>query len=211
MYPLRLARSGQRWQTIRQGKVFLTRNKDNMDIYEVGKPFPGPVLKNDGAIFEIGPDGDMILLIQFQQSDDLEKAALKQGFYGYSYGEYEATMGDNKLTIASWVFKFPDPVNYVDAPFHAGLYKDDRIAKFLEVEERNALSLYILDGNILTSIRYIGLWPHAMTLFRNTIKTQMSEKITMEGYNEAVDWLFKLSSKEMYKRGRRFSHKDVPA
>lgn len=171
-----------------------------MNIYEVGKPFPGPVPLNDGVHFEIGPDGDMVLLVQFKKPNQTELASLKEGFKSYAY--YET----GPLPLACWVFKFPAPVSYVDAPFYAGLYTDARVQKMLDTNG-NALTVYVLDGPIIQSMRYVGLHPEAMTAFRETIEKQ--SPVSREEYNAAVDDLYKITSKEIYDRGLIFSHRET--
>lgn len=176
-----------------------------MIIYEVGKQFLGPVPPQDGANFEFGPDGNMVLIIQFRNPTEGERAALKDGFKRYSYGEYDDPL---KTSLACWVFQFPAPVRYIDAPFHAGLYQDDRGKKFLD-DGGNALSLYVLDGDILTVLRYCGLQPAAMDLFRDTVRRQISRRITREQYNSAVDYLYRNTSEDIFIKGHYFAHKEL--
>lgn len=167
---------------------------------EVGKPFTGPVPPNDGAILEIGPDGDLILLIQFRQPKELEMKALQADFERYSYYETAGV-----VTLASWVFKFSAPVGYIDAPFHAGLYKDNRAQKFIE-NQGNLLQVYVLDGEIVRIIRAVGLQHAAVVEFRETIKRQIVEAVTQERYNQAVDSLYRLSPEEIYQKGKIYRH-----
>lgn len=169
-----------------------------MQVYEVGKPFPGPVPQNDGCHFEIGPDGDMVLLIQFRRPSGPELEALKAGFKSYSYYEHSSS-------LACWVFKYPAPVSYMDAPFHAGLYADQRIQKMID-DKGNALTVYVLDGEIIQSIRYVGLHPKAVEAFRTTIAMQLQSQMSRVTYNVAVDDLYQLTSREIYDRGLIFSH-----
>lgn len=43
--------------------------------YEVDKPFPGPIPPTDGFSFEFGPDGGMILIVQYRKPTvELQKA-----------------------------------------------------------------------------------------------------------------------------------------
>lgn len=172
-----------------------------MQVYEVGKPFPGPVPPSDGSIFEIGPYGDMVLLIQCRQPSSHELAALKDGFRSYAYYEYGP--------LACWVFKYQAPMSYIDALFNASLYPDDRISKMMDLDG-NALTVYVLDGQIIQSIRQVGLHPAAMTAFRNTIEKQMAAPLSNAEYNTAVDDLYqKFTSREIYDRGLIFSHREI--
>lgn len=171
-----------------------------MQQIEVGKPFTGPVPPNDGAILEIGPDGDLVLMIQFKNPTPSEETALKAGFERYSFYEYAGA-----VTIATWVFKFPAPVGYIDAPFHAGLYKDGRTQKFLQ-NQGNLLQVYVLDGDIVRSIKAVGLQHEAAAGFRETIRRQLAESVSQDWYNSAIDTLYKLSSEEIFRRGKIYRH-----
>lgn len=173
-----------------------------MNIYEVGKPYPGAIPRNEGPHFEIGPDGDMQLIVQFPKPDAAEKKALSEGFRQYSLYRHEGP-----VILACWVFKFPAPVSYVDAPFFAGLYTDGRIEKFKENSDWNALNVTILDGDIIQSMRVVGLQPEAMTLFRNVVAEQPPPPSPYL-YNVAVDSLFKMNSKEIFQRGKIFTSRD---
>ena len=174
-----------------------------MNILEVGKPYTGPIPPQDGLVFEIGPDGDMQLLIQFQNPSREEKEALLAGFRQYSlYTEQHP----GKLLIACWVFKFSAPVSYMDAPFHAGLYQDGRVQKFLDTEQ-NMLQVIFLDGEIVQGIRIVGLHPAAMEALKETVGKQ--SKIERSAYDACVDLLYQQTSRDIFNRGLQFSHRET--
>jgi len=172
-----------------------------MNVIEVGKKYVGPIPPQDGLHFEIGPDGDMQMIIQFQKPDESEKKALAAGFDRYSLYRHA---GD--IILACWVFKFPAPVSYMDAPFHAGLYPDDRVRKFLATDQ-NLLQVVILDGPIVQGLRVIGLQWEAMQIFRDIVREQLTP-ISRGEYDAAVDALYALHSKEIYQRGKIFTHRE---
>ena len=171
-----------------------------MNIIEVGKPFTGPIPPNDGLHFEIGPDGDMTLLVQFHAPSAEEKAALKNGFRRYALYRHAGN-----LALACWVFQFPEPVSFVDAPFHAGLYTDGRVRKFLDAEQ-NGLQVVILDGDMVQILRYVGLQWDAMRAFKEVVQQQLAEAVTRARYNQEIDILYCLSSKELFRFGQVFEH-----
>jgi len=173
-----------------------------MNVIEVGEPYNGPVPSNDGLHFEIGPDGNMILLIQFQKPDEVEKKALAAGFSSYSF--YES----GSLPLVCLVFKFPAPVMYMDAPFHAGLYTDGRIEKMM-ASDANTLEVIILDGKIVQGIRLVGLHPKVIDMLTKTVGKQLTAPISRAVYDSAVNDLFELKSKEIYERGAIFSHRET--
>jgi hypothetical protein len=172
-----------------------------MNVIEVGKKYSGPIPPQDGLHFEIGPDGDMQMLIQFQKPAKSEKKALAAGFERYSLYRHA---GD--IILACWVFKFPAPVSYMDAPFHAGLYPDERIRKFLSTDQ-NLLQVVILDGSIVQGLRAIGLHWEAMQMFRDIVREQLTS-ISRSEYDAAIDALYALHSKEIYQRGKIFTHRE---
>jgi hypothetical protein len=166
----------------------------------VGQPFPGPVPQADGVTFEIGPDGDMVLLIQMQHPSAAEAKALKAGVERYSL--YVQTEPPH---VCVWVWKFPTPVKYVDSPFHAGLYQDGRVPKMLALQG-NALQVYVLDGNIVKIIRLMGLDHQAAADFRAVVQRQLSQDFTRTAYDRAIDDIYRLSSEEIFRRGKQYRH-----
>lgn len=172
-----------------------------MNVIEIGKPYSGPVPQQDGIIFEIGPDGDMQMLIQFQKPNREEKLALAYGFLHYSIYRHVGN-----IVLACWVFKFHAPISYVDAPFYAGLYTGGRVSKFLDTEQ-NLLQVIILDGPIVQGIRAVGLHREAMARFKSIVREQLSP-IDKYLYSVEVDNLFKLHPKEIFQRGQIFKHRE---
>jgi len=90
----------------------------------------------------------------------------------------------------------------------ADLYQDDRANKFLK-ENWNALTLYVLDGEIIKVMRYCGLQDMVMKLFRDTVIRQISQRITREQYNSAVDYLYRSTSEDIFIKGHYFAHKEL--
>ncbi len=169
----------------------------------VGQPFPGPVPDQDGLGFEIGPDGDMVLLIQMHNQREEETQSLEAGFERYSL-----YVQSGSPYVAVWVFKFPAPFRYMDAPFHAGLYHDNRIEKML-AKQGNALQVYVLDGNIVKVIKLVGLSHQAAADFRaviQTIQQQLTRPFDRQEYDRAINEIFQLSSEELFRRGKQYRH-----
>jgi hypothetical protein len=172
-----------------------------MKIIEVGKPYNGPVPQQDGLYFEIGPDGDMQMIIQFQKPSREEKMALAYGILSYSLYRYQGSH-----VLACWVFEFHAPVSYMDAPFYAGLYTDDRVRKFLATDQ-NLLQVVILDGSIVQGLRAVGLQWKAMQTFRDIVREQAAP-VSRGEYDAAVNALYVLQSKEIFERGKIFKHRE---
>lgn len=169
-----------------------------MHKIELGKPYPGPVPQQDGATIEIGPGGDLVLLIQLRDPSPAEATALKAGFS--SYAIYQAPHG-----LACWVFKFPAPLSYLDAPIHAGLYSDDRCGKLIKTDW-NMLQVYVLDGDIVTLIRVSGLDPAAAKYFSDIVADQQQRGVDKITYNASVNRLFSIKPSEIFERGKKWKH-----
>lgn len=142
----------------------------------------------------------MALLIQMRGQREAETQAMLAGMERYAL--YVQSTSPH---VAVWVFKFPAPLRYMDAPFHAGLYKDDRVRKFLS-EPRNALQVYVLDGEIVKVIRLVGLSHQAAADFRAAIQQQLAQPFDPDEYERAIDDAFKLSSEEIFRRGKQYRH-----
>lgn len=174
--------------------------------YEEGKPFPGPIPPVDGFSFEFGPDGDMILIVQYRKPTADEQKALEFGFIRYAIYEHP-----DILTMC-WVFQFPRPIHCVDAPFHAGRYvryTDDRVEKFL-AGEADDLMTFVLDGNILKIIRQSGLQPEAMCKFRDIVRRQATQPITKEHYKDEIELIYQHTPEQLLTNGSVFLHKGEP-
>lgn len=170
-------------------------------VFSVGAPFPGPVPQTDGAVFELLPGGGMIFLIQLHKQRPAEKSALRTGFNRYSFFE-----SADPTSLAFWVFNFPAAVGFMEAPFHAGLYSDNRVDDFL-LSDTNMLFTVMLDGPIITDLRVSGLQTGAMSLFRNTVRKQAAEGISLRDYHAALYRLHRMSPAQIFNAGHIFRHK----
>lgn len=167
---------------------------------EVGQPYPGVTPQQEGTVLELGPDGDLVLMVRMDQPSANEATALKAGFERYSLFEIFGSP-----SLAAFVFKFPAPVGYVEAPFHAGLYPDGRASKYLEIKG-DMLQVYVLDGNIVTVARIVGLQHDSAARLREIIRRQLTEDVTMASYNAAVDRLYRMTSEQIYRAGHQYRH-----
>ena len=167
----------------------------------VGSPFPGDFPSKDGSVLELGPEGDLYLMIQCHDVSASELSAFQTGFNHYAYFQ-TCRSGP---TIAALVFKFPAPIGYWDVVHHAGLYHDDRASKFLKASV-NRLMVYLLDGETVRSIISTELQQGAAAAFRETVARQIMEPVTQASYNTAVDTLFRMSPEEIFRAGKRFRH-----
>jgi hypothetical protein len=73
--------------------------------------------------------------------------------------------------------------------------------------EQNLLQVIILDGPIVQGLRAIGLQWEAMQMFRDIVRDQLIS-ISRGEYDAAVDALYALQSKEIYQRGKIFTHRE---
>lgn len=167
----------------------------------VGSPFPGDFPAIDGGALELGPEGDLYLIIQCHGVNTSELSAFQEGFNHYAYFQ-TCRSGP---TLAALVFKYPAPIGYTDVVHHAGLYHDDRASKFLKASV-SRLMVYVLDGETVRSIMSTELQKDAAAAFRETVSRQITEPVTQASYNTAVDALFRMSPKEIFRAGRQFRH-----
>jgi hypothetical protein len=129
------------------------------------------------------------------------EAALKAGFERYSI--FGSTSHPH---LACWVWKFPAPVGYVDSPFHAALYTDGRVERFIR-DGGNMLWTFVLDGETVKTICASGLSHKAMKALKDIVHRQLAVSVDRFSYDAAVDRLFRLDSKEIFRRGMQFRHR----
>jgi len=175
----------------------------NLSSFKVGQPYQGAVPIKDGQRLEIARDGLPHLIIQCQQPTSAEVESYKSGFGRYSY--FEAV---GNVTLATWVFKYPAPVGYLDAPFNAALYKDNRIRHYLN-NDYDVLVVCVLDGKILRDFKLCRLEHNSVRLFKETINRQLTEDVSMSSYNTAVDRLFRMSPEQIYRSGKNYICREV--
>jgi hypothetical protein len=143
----------------------------------------------------------MFFLIQLHNQSPAEKSAFRAGFDRYSFFE-----SADPTSLAFWIFNFPSPLGFLEAPFHAGVYRDNRVDDFLR-SDTNMLFTVMLDGQIVTDLRVSGLQTGAMSLFRNTIRKQAADGISQSAYNAALNRLLWMSSVQIFDAGHNFRHK----
>ena len=168
--------------------------------YEVGKPLPGytPPPENGGQI-GITDVGKLCLLIQHDKPNKAEWAALEKGFSSYSY-----YVSKGYPTMAVWSLKFPEPVGYVEAFTHTGIFPDDSVERYLAME-LNELYVLILDGTIIRDMAIYELNSKAVKLFKDTIRRyQMKESIDVFSMEIANANICRMSPEQVFRSGHVF-------
>ena len=171
--------------------------------FEVGKPFPGPVPHREGAIMELWEFG-LAVVIQYPGLRPAELEAFQRGFKTYSYLE-----SSTSVPIAVWVFDFPNPHGQIDSVFNARVVQRDLIQDYLDTtggSVKNALHFFLLDREILSGMRMVGLHPEAVGLFHDTIKKQLAMEYDRVDYDSCLAGLFTRSTRELFEMGRKFQH-----
>ena len=171
--------------------------------FEVGKPFPVPGPRNEGAVMELWDDG-LVVMIQMPGSTRDERRAFKAGFKRYAYFE-----SSTAFPVAVWVFDFAKPHGPIDCNFNAVIVKPERIANYLDQSEgiKNSVTFYLLDRTILQGIKFTGLDPDAVRLFQATIRKQLATPYSQADYSRYLDGLMKFSTAELFDLGTQFKHK----
>lgn len=175
-------------------------------LLQIGEDFPGPVPdtgNNSGGVFEIDADGTMHLYAQMPNVDAAEMAALQEGFSGYSI-----YVDPDPPHVAVLIWRFPAPVGFMETPFHAGAYTDDRLTRFQEQspEENNALTMIGLDRKKVILLRVSGLMYGFVAQLHEAITRQLEYPVTTAQYRAALERVYRFTSKEIYERGERFKH-----
>lgn len=172
--------------------------------FEVGRPFPLPVPPQEGAHMELWSDG-LILAIQFPGLKGQELKAFKKGLRKYSYWE-----SNTDAPIATWVFEFPKPFNQVDCTFNAchKALKSEYLTNYLELEDgqvKNALTSFLLDGQILKGMKLIGLEPEAVELFHATIRKQLDMNFSQIEFDRSLREIYQYPTATLFERGTQFT------
>jgi len=171
-------------------------------IFEVGKPFPGPVPGQEGCIMEMSSDGSLFCMIQLPGLSRPEKQAFKKTFKRYGYLE-----SGTEPPIAFWIWDFPGPMNEMDCNFNGAIVPGGIVDAYLAPEDglvKNMITFYLLDGNILQGIKIVGLEPDAVRLFHVTIRKQRAGEWTVGQYDRALGAMYAYSTKEMFDMSVRF-------
>jgi len=169
----------------------------------LGKPYSLSVLEIEGAYFEINASGGADMLLCYPDIRENELQSIKAGPNRYALYEYNASNG---ITLALWMLKFYAPIGYIDAPFHAGLYSDDRIHKYLQRNEdgrcKNMVFITSLDTQIqiVVNCSMITVDLRLIERFQSIIKKQISQNVSRQSYNAAIDEMYRYSTKELFER-----------
>lgn len=170
---------------------------EDMTIFEIGKPFPGPVLQQEGSIMELW-DNRLYVIIQYPELTTQEKKIFENSFAQYSYLETSTP-----VPIAMWVFDFPKPFGAIEANFNARLSDRDNIKEYLK-SDSNGLTFFLLDGNILAGMKVGGLHLEAVKLFQKTIQKQLDMEYSQEQFLKYLQAMYHYTPDELIQMGKRF-------
>lgn len=100
------------------------------------------------------------------QKNPYKLKAFKKGFNRYGYLE-----SDTPVTIAVWVFDFPDLHGLIDTVFNARPVKKEYLDFNLDIDEgvKNAVHFFLLDGQTLKAQKLVGLHPEAVWHYSQTV------------------------------------------
>ncbi len=174
---------------------------EGMEVIQIGKPFPGPILDQEGAILELWADR-LFLIMQFPGLTRKEKRIFDQGFRRYGYMET-----GTPVPIAFWVFDFPKPFGAIEGSFNALFCNPEDVERFIS-KDRNVFSFILLDGDIVRGLKVSGLELDAFHLFYDTIQKQMTmsyDKAEFMKYLNAFCEAY--GTYDILKMSRKFSHR----
>lgn len=170
------------------------------DKLKANESFPGSVRMTEGVYMELQNDS----LTVFIQKPGLDKetiSAFEKGFGWYSYLET-----DTLVPVAYWVFKFPDPLGAIECHFDARAVEPEYIKNYLDTTEgfKNGVRFFLLNDQILSAKKLIGLSPDAIELFHSTIKKQMGKNYSRTDFDSYLIGLFQFDAQELYEMGKVF-------
>ncbi|MCD6487044.1 MAG: hypothetical protein J7K35_06945 [Syntrophobacterales bacterium] len=131
-----------------------------------------------------------------------EKRAFNASFKRYSYLE-----SSTPVPIAMWIFDFPVTFGKIDCNFNARIVCPKYIDDYLALEDghvKNAITFYLLDGQILKGIKLVGLREEAVRLFHKTIRKQLSMEYTKAEYSRYLEAMYQYSTEELFRMGKIF-------
>lgn len=171
--------------------------------YEVGKPFPGPVPPQEGAVLEM-TEGGPVVLIQAPGLTRPEVQAFKKSFRTYAFWRPPVP-----VPIAIWAFEFQKPLSPMDVNFDAKKARREWVDAYLETHDglKNAMVFHLLDGPILRANKMVGLEPAAVKLFHAVIREQLVADYTPADFDRYLAGVYNYSTVEILAMGTRFKHK----
>ena len=175
---------------------------ENFTKIAIGEPFPGSIPeKSDQVFLEIWPDSILTLIIRY---DNLKESEIKAFDHRIKYYGYLEKIVDG-IPLFLFIFNFPDPFGSIECSFNARTLIDhypEYLTKYLTPNEdgglKNALYIFLLDKNILTRIRGIGLMPESIKLFHQTLKKQIETQYTREQFATAMSKLFRYDPIQLF-------------
>jgi hypothetical protein len=172
-------------------------------MFEVGKPFPGPIPPQEGGVMEMWRGGPVVTL-QLPGLTPVEKKAFKASFREYGYLETSTP-----VPVAIWIFMFSKKLGELDFSFNARPVNREWIEEWMEPENgqvKNLIQFYLLDGPILKGIKAVGLEPEAIELFHATIRKQLSVHYPQSEFDKYLQGAYKFTTQELFQMGRKFTH-----
>lgn len=173
--------------------------------FQVGKPFPMQISQREGIHLELWQDG-LILAVQFPGLTWREQQAFETSFCRYSYWESQTD-----VPIAVWVFDFPHPFGQIDCTFNARIVQQRKLGyveNFLALEEgqrKNAMTIFLLDGQMLVRMKLVGLQQEAVRMFHQTIQTQIEISYTQAAFDRSLRQVYQYSTERLFEMGKMFT------
>ncbi len=180
-------------------------SEDEFLKIQVDRKAPFKVPDREGCLLEIGyPMNGMNVMIQYPNLSPAELITFQSPLVSYSYYESETI-----IPIAYWIFRFPRDT-FVETTFNACFALNNPgylsgIQLFLE-DMNNAVSMLILDAQIVKGMRIIGLHVEAIEMFHRTLKKQLEMNFSREDYMVTMRQMENVvSSEEIFNMGTVFT------
>lgn len=177
-------------------------------LFEVGKPCPIPVGKQEGSRLEMQKHG-LALVMNYPELTVEERVAFDKGFSRYSF----TTIQQWGVLLIFVIFKFAFPMRYVETNFDASLLPAetwDGFTGLWEGRTKNSMMTLLVDREIIKAIRMSGLRPDMLNSLKEAGAMQRSLKYTPLEYNDALKAVYsRFSMKQLYERGTTYPHRPV--
>lgn len=151
-----------------------------MNAIEVGKIYPGDY-HQEGLKLEYNEGFTLYAFLP--QITEKEAQAFRTGYYKFALSEKEG--------ILFFLAEFKGAIDISDAPFHFGLYTDDRVKDLpAEIPEDQGIALTVIAVDnytgIVQALRFIGLSHRFSEELLGICRKQSQQKVDRSIYYEKV-------------------------
>lgn len=175
-------------------RINIIKGENDMQKIKVGEKYPG-TYKQEGLFLDY--ENGFTLKIFLPNISEQEAAAFSSGKYKFGLAELSG--------ILFFISEFKGALDLSDAPFHFGLYDDDRIDNLPTIHDDSlglSLNIIVVDSatGIIKTLRLIGLGTRFSKRLIEICIRQSQEKIDkIECRKKIAELQNRYNAKELYK------------